>query len=49
MIPYIYRPPKNNTNSQIQAFCDEIVPVITEMSKANTESILLAIATWIYQ
>ena len=37
-IAYIYRPPKNNTNSQIQAFCDEIAPIITEIIKANTDS-----------
>ena len=44
-IANIYRLPKNNTNSQIQAFCDTIAPIITEISKANTESFLSAIST----
>ena len=37
-IANIYRPPKNNTNSQIKAFCDEMAPVITKISKANTDT-----------
>ena len=37
-IANIYRPPKNNTNAQIQAFCDKITPIKTQISKANTDS-----------
>ena len=31
-IANIYQPPKNNTNAQIQAFCDEITPIKAEIN-----------------
>ena len=36
----IYQPPKNNSNSQIQAFCDEIRPITTDVIRANTDFLL---------
>ena len=36
VIANICRPPRNNTNLQIQTFCVEIGSIITDLSKANT-------------